>query len=194
MSGVTLTGIELFTFYFPVYGRFIGLSASSIGIVMSSYAVAAFIVRLGMHTAARRIGEIGVLTASLFMAGVTFLLVPLVSHAPLLALVAFLLGLGLGCAQPLTILLTYNHAPEGRSGEALGMRLTVNKLTQILVPLVFGGMGSAFGLIPVFWANGAFLLAGGVVSLAERRVSARSRAAPADGAAMITQQGEEDTT
>jgi voltage-gated potassium channel Kch len=154
-----------------VYGRTVGLSASAIGMVMSSYAVAAFIVRLGMHGAARRIGEIGVLTASLFIAGATFFLVPLVSQAPLLALVAFLLGLGLGCAQPITILLTYNHAPAGRSGEALGMRLTVNKLTQIAVPVVFGGLGSAFGLIPVFWANGAFLLAGGVVSLAERRVA-----------------------
>ena len=171
MSGVTLTGIELFTFYFPVYGRSVGLSASAIGIVMSSYAVAAFIVRMGMNGAARRIGEVGVLTASLFMAGVTYLLVPLVSEAPLLALVAFLLGIGLGCAQPLTIILTYNHAPAGRSGEALGMRLTVNKLTQIAVPVVFGGLGSAFGLIPVFWANGAFLLLGGVISLAEQRVS-----------------------
>jgi len=189
MSGVTLTGIELFTFYFPVYGRSIGLSASAIGIVMSSYAVAAFIVRMGMHTAARRMGETGVLTASLFIAGATFLMVPLVSQASLLALVAFLLGLGLGCAQPLTILLTYNHAPAGRSGEALGMRLTVNKLTQILVPVIFGGMGSAFGLIPVFWANGAFLLAGGFVSLAERRVASRR-----DGAAAISEQQEEDTT
>jgi predicted MFS family arabinose efflux permease len=171
MSGVTLTGIELFTFYFPVYGRSIGLSASAIGMVMSSYAVAAFIVRMGMNGAARRLGEVGVLTASLFVAGVTYLMVPLVSHAPLLALVAFMLGLGLGCAQPLTILLTYNHAPAGRSGEALGLRLTVNKLTQIAVPLVFGGLGSAFGLIPVFWATGSFLLAGGVVSLAEQRVA-----------------------
>jgi MFS family permease len=171
MSGVTLTGIELFTFYFPVYGRSIGLSASAIGMVMSSYAIAAFIVRMGMNAAARRIGEVGVLTASLFVAGFTYCLVPLVSQAPLLALVAFLLGLGLGCAQPLTILLTYNHAPAGRSGEALGMRLTVNKLTQIAVPVIFGGLGSAFGLIPVFWANGAFLLAGGVVSLAEQRVA-----------------------
>lgn len=171
MSGVTLTGIELFTFYFPVYGRSVGLSASAIGMVMSSYAVAAFIVRMGMHTAARRIGEVGVLTASLFMAGATYFLVPLFSQAPMLAVVAFLLGLGLGCAQPLTILLTYNHAPAGRSGEALGMRLTVNKLTQIAVPVIFGGLGSAFGLIPVFWANGAFLLAGGLVSLAERRVA-----------------------
>ena len=80
--------------------------------------------------------------------------------APLLALMAFLLGLALGCAQPLTIILTYNHAPTGRSGEALGLRLTVNKLTQIAVPLAFGALGSAFGLIPVFWANGALLLTG----------------------------------
>ena len=188
MSGVTLTGIELFTFYFPVYGRSIGLSASAIGMVMASYAIAAFIVRLGMHKAAERLGEVGVLTASLFVAGVTYLLVPLVSQAPLLALVAFLLGLGLGCAQPLTILLTYNHAPPGRSGEALGLRLTVNKLTQIAVPIVFGGLGSAFGLFPVFWANGAFLLAGGFVSLAERKISARR-----DAAAVITEQKEEDT-
>jgi len=187
MSGVTLTGIELFTFYFPVYGRSIDLSASAIGMVMSSYAVAAFIVRMGMHRATRRLGEVGVLTASLFIAGLTYLLVPLVSQAALLAMVAFMLGIGLGCAQPLTIILTYNHAPAGRSGEALGMRLTVNKLTQIVVPLVFGGIGSAFGLFPVFWANGAFLLAGGVVSLAERRVNSRK-----DPAAAITEQEEED--
>jgi MFS family permease len=189
MSGVTLTGIELFSFYFPVYGSSIGLSASAIGMVMSSYAVAAFLVRLGMHRAARAIGEGGVLTTSLFIAGATFLLVPFVSQAPLLAAVAFLLGIGLGSAQPLTILLTYNHAPAGRSGEALGMRLTVNKLTQIAVPLIFGGLGSAFGLLPVFWADGAFLLAGGFMSLAERRISARSREEPA---AVITQQQEED--
>jgi len=189
MSGVTLTGIELFTFYFPVYGRSIGLTASAIGLVMSSYAVAAFIVRMGMHRAARRIGEIGVLTASLFVAGITYMLVPLVDRAPLLALTAFFLGIGLGCAQPLTILLTYNHAPAGRSGEALGMRLTVNKLTQIAVPVLFGGLGSAFGLIPVFWANGAFLLAGGFVSLAERRVASQRDAA----AALAEQQEEEDS-
>ncbi len=177
MSGVTLTGIELFTFYFPVYGRSIDLSASAIGMVMSCYAVAAFLVRLGMPRATRHLGEIGVLTASLFVAGATYLLVPFVSHAVLLGGVAFLLGLGLGCAQPLTIILTYNHAPPGRTGEALGLRLTANKLTQIVVPLAFGAMGTAFGLLPVFWATGAFLLAGGAVSLLERN-HARGRATP----------------
>ena len=174
MSGVTLTGIELFTFYFPVYGRSIGLTATAIGFVMSAYAVAAFIVRAGMPHATRTLGEGGVLTASLFMAGATFLAVPFVSQAMLLAVVAFFLGIGLGCAQPLTIILTYNPAPEGRAGEALGMRLAVNKATQIIVPLAFGAMGTALGLLPVFWATGGFLLAGGAVSVLEKRRNPKS--------------------
>jgi MFS family permease len=86
----------------------------------------------------------------------------------MLVLIAFLLGLGLGSAQPLTIMLTYHHAPQGRSGEALGMRLTVNKITQIAIPVVFGGIGAVFGLTPVFWANAAFLFAGGVLSVKDR--------------------------
>ncbi len=169
LSGATITGIELFTFYFPVYGRSVGLSASLIGMVMASYAVAAFIVRLGLPRAARRVGEVGMLTGALLVAGVVYLLVPMFDHAAVLALMAFLMGLGLGCAQPLTILLAYNHAPPGRSGEALGMRLTVNKMTQIVVPLAFGALGTAFGLAPVFWANGAFLLSSGLLSLRELR-------------------------
>jgi len=168
MSGVALTGIELFSFYMPIYGKSIGLSATGIGLVLSAYAGAAFVVRLGMHELARRFSETGVLTASLFIAAATYALFPLISGVPMLVLIAFLLGLGLGSAQPLTIMLTYHHAPPGRSGEALGMRLTVNKITQIAIPVVFGGIGAVFGLAPVFWANAAFLLAGGALSVKDR--------------------------
>jgi len=178
MSGVTLTGIELFAFYLPVYGQSIGLSATRIGLVLSSYAAAAFVVRLLMQQLARRFTETGVLTGSLFIAAATYALFPFLSGVPMLVFAAFLLGLGLGSAQPLTIMLTYHHAPQGRSGEALGMRLTVNKITQISIPLIFGGIGAVFGLIPVFWANAAFLLAGGTVSLKDLRKVSRDRAKP----------------
>jgi len=178
MSGVTLTGIELFSFYLPIYGKSIDLSASQIGMVLSGYAAAAFVVRLVMQELARRFTETGVLTGSLFVATVTYALFPFLSGAPMLVVTAFLLGLGLGSAQPLTIMLTYHHAPPGRSGEALGMRLTVNKITQIAIPLVFGGIGTVFGLAPVFWANAAFLLAGGVVSLKDLRSFSRDEAQP----------------
>jgi predicted MFS family arabinose efflux permease len=40
MSGVALTGIELFSFYLPIYGSAIGLAPSVIGMILSSHAVA----------------------------------------------------------------------------------------------------------------------------------------------------------
>ena len=165
LSGVALTGIELFSFYLPIYGRAIGLAPSVIGMILSSYAVAGFVVRMVMHRLAQRYGELGVLTGSLFAAAIAYLVMPALSDAWLLGGAAFALGLALGSAQPLTIILTYNHAPAGRSGEALGMRIMANKVTQIAVPLVFGGFGAALGTVPVFLATGAFLLAAGCLSL-----------------------------
>ena len=168
MSGVTLTGIELFSFYLPIYGRSIGLSASAIGMILSSYALAGFVVRSFMPRLAQRFTEVGVLTGSLFVAAAAYAAVPGLDDGLPLAAAAFALGLALGSAQPLTIILTYNHAPAGRSGEALGLRIMANKVTQIGVPLAFGGMGAALGAGPVFFATGAFLLLAGLVSLRER--------------------------
>ena len=169
MSGVTLTGIELFSFYLPVYGRAIGLAPSSIGMILSTYAVAGFLVRVFMHRLSERFGELGMLTGSLFLAAAAYVAVPALTSGALLAAAAFALGLALGSAQPLTIILTYNHAPKGRSGEALGMRIMANKVTQIGVPLLFGGVGAALGSVPVFLATGAFLFGGGILSLLSSR-------------------------
>lgn len=160
-SGVILTGIDLFNFYMPIHGRSIGLTASVIGVIIGMQAAAAFVVRLWMPWMARKYGEMRILTWSLLMAGMTFFLFPAFENPLILAAISFLLGLGLGCGQPLSIILTYNHAPPGRAGEALGLRLTVNKFTQIMVPLTFGSLGSAFGIYPIFWTTAVLLIAGG---------------------------------
>ena len=165
LSAATLTGIELFTFYFPIYGRSINLSASTIGMILAAYAVSAFIVRAFLHRITARYREVSVLGVSLISAAVVYGAVPHIGSAVLLAVAAFLLGLGLGSAQPLTTVLTYNNAPPGRAGEALGLRLTVNKATQISVPLMFGALGAAAGVAPVFWATAVFLGVAGVLSL-----------------------------
>jgi MFS family permease len=136
-----------------------------IGVVMAAYAAASFVIRAILPGLVRKLDEDRVLSYSLFLSGGTFLLFPFFQDVYLLSLISFILGLGLGCGQPLSIMLTYNRSPQGRSGEALGMRLTVNKLTQIMIPLVFGSIGSAFGLFPVFWGNAFLLLAGGYASV-----------------------------
>jgi MFS family permease len=105
-----------------------------------------------------------VLVASIFIAAATYLLFPLVESGIVLGVFAFLLGLGTGCGQPLTLMMIYARAPEGRSGEALGLRMTINNLTHIVVPLFFGTIGTAFGVAPVFLANAVMLGAGGMIS------------------------------
>ncbi len=173
ISGLVLTGIDLYGFYLPILGRAFGLSASAIGVIVAMPAVAAFAVRLWMPHLVRRFTEEGVLTGSLALAALCYFAFPLFREPLVLGLFAFVMGLGLGCGQPLTITLSYNYSPPGRAGEALGLRLTVNKLTQILVPIAFGSLGAWFGLYPVFWSSAA-MLAGGSLINARRDKSVRA--------------------
>jgi predicted MFS family arabinose efflux permease len=153
-------GNELFNFLIPIYGSSIGLSASQIGIVMGSFALAVMSVRSFMPELVRRSNEERVFSASLFVAAAACIAVPLVpGFAPLLA-VSFVLGLGAGCCGPLSMVLSYNRAPAGRAGEAIGLRQTVNKTIEATVPMIFGALSTAFGFVPVY-CLGALLLAGG---------------------------------
>jgi len=163
-SGIILTAIDLFQFYMPIYGHAIGLSASAIGVVLAMFAAASFIVRIIMPRLVVHFGEEQVLTASIFIAAATYLFFPLIESGVLLAVIAFVLGMGTGCGQPLTLMLIHAKAPAGRSGEALGLRMSINNLTHIVVPLFFGAVGTAFGLAPVFLANAVMLGAGGMLS------------------------------
>ena len=167
-SSVVLTGTDLFQFYMPIYGHSIGLSASKIGFILSMVAAAAFVVRIGMPALVRKLGEETLLSYSLFLGAATFVVFPLFQDVTVLTLVALALGLALGCGQPLSTILTYAHAPQGRRGEALGLRVAVNNCTHIVVPLVFGSIGSAFGVAPVFWANAVMLAGGGMLNRSGR--------------------------
>ena len=163
-SGIVLTGNDLFQFYMPIYGSSIGLSATVIGVILAVFAGASFIVRLVLPALARRYGEEVIMTWSLFLGALTYLVFPFVTSVLFLTLIAFALGLALGCSQPLSVTLTFSRAPEGRSGEALGLRMTINNFTHVAVPLVFGTVGSVLGVAPVFLANAAMLAGGGVLS------------------------------
>jgi predicted MFS family arabinose efflux permease len=167
-SAMAITGQDLFQFYMPIYGHSVGLSGSAIGAVMAMFGVAAFFVRMALPRMMELWGPERVFNASLCVAAVAFVLFPFFSGATALAGIALILGLGLGCAQPVTLMLIYSRAPDGRSGEALGMRVTINQFTHIVVPILFGSLGTAFGLMPVFFANAA-ILAGGAALNRDRK-------------------------
>jgi MFS family permease len=162
-GAVLLTGIDLFHFYMPIYGHHIGLSASQIGIVLATFSVAAFVVRIWMPAIVKRLGAERVFVISMFAAALTYTAVPFITHMALLCVVCFILGLGTGCGQPLSLSLIYDRAPNGRSGEAIGVRATLNNFTHMVTPLLFGAVGSAFGVAPVFLFNSLMLAGGGLI-------------------------------
>src|SRR5262245_5375058 len=57
VSGLVVTGVDLYTFYMPIYGHSIGLSATMIGVVLGSFAAATFVVRTTLRSEERRVGE-----------------------------------------------------------------------------------------------------------------------------------------
>ncbi|MGZ8155055.1 MAG: MFS transporter [Burkholderiales bacterium] len=163
-SGIVSAAWDLYQFFMPLYGRAQGLSATAIGSVMSAFAIAIILVRLVLPWGVKRTGEIQMLTYAMFVACVANALFPFFQSAWALAATSFLLGIGCGCGQPLSLTLVYNTSPKGRIGEANGMRITVNQVTHFVIPLVFGALGSVAGLAAVFFTNAAFLAAGGYIS------------------------------
>jgi MFS family permease len=159
-SGLLAAAWDMFTFAIPVYGSSIDLSASSIGLVLGAFSAATFVIRGLLPAISRRLTAWPLLAASLAIAAGSFLMFPLFERAALLMGVAFFLGLGLGMSQPMVMSLLHNTAPAGRVGEAVGVRMTLVNISQITIPLAFGALGTALGMLPVFWAT-ALLLSGG---------------------------------
>jgi MFS family permease len=157
VSGLVTTGWDLFGFYVPIYGHSIGLAASTIGNMLGAFAIAAFVVRAVLPQFTRIYGIERVLAIATFSAAVLFVFFPLTQYVPFLFVLAFGIGLGLGCSQPLTLNLAYNHSPAGRSGEVTGLRLTINNIMHIGVPVAAGAL-AALGLGPVFWTSAVLLV------------------------------------
>ena len=162
-SGIISSAWDLFQFYLPVYGYAIGLSASAIGTVLGVFALATFIIRFTLPYLIRRSREAEILAYAIFVAAFAFVLFPFFKSAYALAAIAFLLGLGCGCGQPMSMSLIYELSPRERVSESSGLRVTVNNFTQLVIPLFFGSLGTAFGYFPVFVSNSAMLVAGGLL-------------------------------
>lgn len=174
-NGIVMTGIDLYNIYLPLYARGIGLSASEIGLIVGAFGVAGFLVRLLIPPVTARWGEHAMIAAALAVACVSFLAIPVTFDPWLLGIASFLAGLGLGCGQPLAMAISFNAAPPGRSAETVATRMAVSYGAHVATPPVFGALGAATGLAPVFWTCAALM--GGGAALNRRSARARAKTA-----------------
>ena len=147
------------SFTVPVVGHARELSASAIGLVLGSFAVAATFVRLAISSFAQRIDEKRALRTALTLATAVLLVYAWLPGAWGMMVGSALLGLALGSVQPMVLSTLHQAAPPGRQGQALGLRMLFTNAATIAMPVGFGFLAAATTSAAPMWLMAAMLVA-----------------------------------
>jgi predicted MFS family arabinose efflux permease len=151
---------DVHTFVVPVLGHERAFSASVIGAILGSFAIAAACVRLLLPVLAAHLREWVVVTGAMLVTAFLFGIYPLMHSALAMGVCSVLLGLALGTVQPMIMSTLHQITPHALHGQALGLRLMSINLSSVLMPMLFGTAGLVVGVSVVFWTVGAAVALG----------------------------------
>jgi len=155
---------DVHTFVVPVLGHERAFSASVIGAILGSFAIAATCVRVVMPLLAAHLKEWVVVSCAMLITALLFGVYPWM-HTPLtMGCCSVLLGLALGSVQPMIMSTLHQITPHALHGQALGLRLMSINLSSVLMPMLFGTAGMVVGVSVVFWTVGAAVAMGSRVA------------------------------
>jgi predicted MFS family arabinose efflux permease len=155
---------DLHSFLVPVLGHERGLSASAIGLILGSFAAAVACVRLVIPLLAHRLHEAQVLVGAMLTTALAFGVYSLAGSALAMAACSALLGVALGCVQPMVMTVLHHIAPPERQGEALAVRsMTINAAGAVM-PLMYGLIGGALGASVLLWMMAAAVASGSLAA------------------------------
>jgi len=146
--------------FLPVYLNTLAYPATLIGLLLSIRALAAMVVRPFMGKIVQGLGgRMGtfLVTTTLVGAGVAF--TGFAETLPLLFILIVAVGAGTGITQPISMVTVADHVSGGERGFAMGLRMTGNRVVQLLSPLILGGVAEFFGFRAAFLVAGSGLLA-----------------------------------
>lgn len=164
---------DVHTFLVPVIGHERGLSATVIGAILGSFAVAATLIRLVMPWMASRLQEGRVVGSAMIATSVLFVLYPMAHSAWLMAGLSVLIGFALGSVQPMIMSTLHQITPHAQHGQALALRSMTINASSVLMPLLFGTVGALVGVGVVFWAVAGVVGGGAPVAFSIRTAPPR---------------------
>ncbi len=163
VSLAVVSSIDLLTAYLPAYGEANGIPVETIGLLLGLRAAATIASRVGMVAVVRRIGRRRLLTAATATAMAAMFVLPTTTTPAILAVLMVVGGLGLGLGQPLSLSWITEQVPPTIRGTAVGMRMTANRATQMVIPVAAGAVAGVTGIGIVFVLMGGMLAAGATV-------------------------------
>jgi len=144
--------------FLPVALQDLGYPATTIGGLISLGALAAVLVRPLMPVVSRRLGgPARTLVAAMAAVAVGVGLLGAVESLTAFAVLGAVVGFGTGVGLPLSIVTVASHVDPRQRGAALGLRLSLNRAAQLVMPVVVGAVIGVAGFGVGFGVAGALL-------------------------------------
>jgi MFS family permease len=161
-SVVTITALDLLVIYLPALGTERQIDASNIGLLLTVRSVASLVSRIFYARLIFAIGRMPLTLTSMIGSALGFLALAAPLSLPLMYVALVVLGFAMGIASTLTISGIVHLAPTKATGTALTLRMTGNRIGQIVFPAVAGVVAAATGVAGILFAIGLGLVASGV--------------------------------
>ena len=153
-----LSSIAIQGSFYPVYLKSISLSGTTIGLLMGAIAAVAGPAAFAAGWVCRYVAPAKLMLVAVTLTIVGICATPLFTGIAPLAGLAILAGVGIGLCFPTILTVLAKAVGPGSQGLSVGLRGTVNRVSELVVPVTMGLIAEAVGVVNSFYITGAILI------------------------------------
>lgn len=150
--------------FLPLYlGAVVHLDVGLVGYVLAIFALAGLAAKTILPSAVERFGRQTMLFSFTAGCALALLAIPFTASIWVACVITACMGLTFGLGRPLSMAMAANAAAPNEEAFVVALRLSGNRVADVILPVAFGSAAAAFGIGAAFVAGAAVLVAGAVV-------------------------------
>ncbi|RZK75144.1 MAG: MFS transporter, partial [Rhodococcus sp. (in: high G+C Gram-positive bacteria)] len=156
-SLIVLASVDVVVAYLPVLGHEFGFSVLLVSLLLTARTAASIVSRAFLPWLLTRVSRQKLLISATLCSALPTALLPFVPDPVGMALLLVVAGFFWGIGQPLTMTWVAGLVTTANRAAALSLRLTGNRLGQVLIPLAAGAAAGVAGTSSIFVITGGLL-------------------------------------
>lgn len=162
VSGSITAVVDVILIFLPLLGRELGFSATQIGFLLAIRSVSSMAIRLVLGPMTKKFGMRTVINSGSLVTTLSLVAMALVSDFWLFVAIMLVSGLSMAIGQPATMAWVSRISRPDQRGLAISIRLTSNRLGQVVVPsiaglIATGGVATVFYLLAALQAASIYV-------------------------------------
>ncbi|RZL74709.1 MAG: MFS transporter [Rhodococcus sp. (in: high G+C Gram-positive bacteria)] len=156
-SLIVLASVDVVVAYLPVLGHEFGFSVLLVSLLLTARTAASIVSRAFLPWLLTRVPRRRLLISATLCSALPTALLPFMPDPVGMALLLVVAGFFWGIGQPLTMTWVAGLVTAANRAAALSLRLTGNRLGQVLIPLAAGAAAGVAGTSSIFVITGGLL-------------------------------------